>query len=105
RYLLQRDIGTLGPKLAGKLHFAVGEMDTWYLNNAVHLMQDFLDSPENPYRIADFEYGPGKPHCYMGGGDISNTQSYGTVYQRIMPQIVRRMTATAPAGADMSWKY
>ena len=105
RYILERDIATLGPKLAGKLHFAVGDMDTWYLNNAVHLMQDFLDSPKNPFRIADFEYSPGKPHCYMGGGDISNTESFGTVYQRIMPQIARHMTATAPPGADMSWKY
>ena len=105
RYILQRDIATLGPKLAGKLHFAVGDMDTWYLNNAVHLMQNFVDSPQNPYRVADFEYSPGKPHCYMGGGDISNLESYGTLYQRIMPQIARHMTATAPAGADMSWKY
>jgi hypothetical protein len=105
RYILQRDIATLGPKLVGKLHFAVGDMDTWYLNNAVHLMQDFLDSSRNPFRIADFEYSPGKPHCYMGGGDISNNESFGTVYQRIVPAIARHMTQTAPAGADMSWKY
>jgi hypothetical protein len=105
RYILERDIATLGPKLAGKLHFAVGDMDTWYLNNAVHLMQDFVDSPKNPFRIADFEYSPGKPHCYMGGGDISNNESFGTLYQRIMPQVGRHMTETAPAGADMSWKY
>jgi hypothetical protein len=105
RYILERDIATLGPKLVGKLHFAVGDMDTWYLNNAVRFMQSFLDSPKNPYRIADFEYSPGKAHCYMGGGDISNQESFGTVYQRILPEIARRMTATAPAGADMSWKY
>ncbi len=105
RYIMERDIATLGPKLAGKLHFAVGDMDTWYLNNAVHLMQNFVDSPKNPFRVADFEYSPGKPHCYMGGGDISNMESFGTVYERIMPQIARRMTAMAPAGADMSWKY
>lgn len=105
RYLLERDFATLGPKLAGKIHFAVGDMDTWYLNNAVHLMQNFLDSPKNPFRIADFEYSPGKPHCYMGGGDISNLESHGTLYQRILPQIARHMTATAPQGADMSWKY
>lgn len=105
RFILQRDIATLGPKLAGKMHFAVGDMDTWYLNNAVHYLQDFLDSVKSPYRIADFEYSPDKPHCYMGGGDISNVESFGTVYQRIMPQIARHMTATAPPGADMSWKY
>lgn len=105
RYILQRDIATLGPKLAGKMHFAVGDMDTWYLNNAVHMMQTFVDSPQNPFRIADFEYSAGKPHCYMGGGDISVNESYGTVFQRVMPQIVKHMKATAPAGADMSWNY
>ena len=105
RYILQRDIATVGPKLVGKLHFAVGDMDTWYLNNAVHLMQNFTDSPENPYRIADYEYSPGKPHCYEGGGDISNRESAGTKYQRIMPQIAKHMLATAPSGADMSWRY
>jgi Putative esterase len=105
RYILQRDIATLGPKLADKMHFTVGDMDTWYLNNAVHLMQSFVDSPNNPFRIADFEYSPGKPHCYMGGGDISTNESYGTVYQRVMPHIAKHMMATAPAGADMSWNY
>lgn len=105
RYILERDISTLGPKLAGKIHFAVGDMDTWYLNNAVHLMQTFLDSPKNPFRIADFEYSPGKPHCYLGGGDISTSESFGTLYQRILPPMARHMASTAPPGADMSWKY
>jgi hypothetical protein len=105
RYILERDLARLGPKLAGKIHFAVGDMDTWYLNNAVHLIEDFLESPKNPFRIADFEYSPGKPHCYMGGGDISNLESRGTLYQRIMPQIARHMTDSAPPGADMTWKY
>jgi hypothetical protein len=105
RYIIERDLATLGPKLAGKIHFAVGDMDTWYLNNAVHLMQQSLESAKNPFRIADFEYSPGKPHCYAGGGDISTLQSYGTLYQRIMPQIAKHMMATAPANADQSWKY
>jgi hypothetical protein len=105
RYILQRDIATLGPKLVGKLHFAVGDMDTWYLNNAVHLMQAFTDSPLNSFRIADYEFSPGKPHCYEGGGDISNSESRGMKYQRIMPEIAKHMLATAPAGADLSWRY
>ena len=105
RFILQRDIAVLGPKLAGKLHFAVGDMDTWYLNNAVRLMQRFTDSSQNPYRIADYEFSPGKPHCYQGGGDVSNAESSGTKYQRIMPQIAKHMLATAPANADMSWRY
>jgi hypothetical protein len=105
RYILERDISKLGPKLANKVHFAVGDMDTWYLNNAVHLIQDFLDGPNNPFLIADFEYSPRKQHCYAGGGDISPGESYAAVFQRIMPQIAKDMSATAPAGADMRWKY
>lgn len=105
RYIIERDLAKLGPKLAGKVHFAVGDMDTWYLNNAVHLMQQSLESAKNPFRIADFEFSPGKPHCYAGGGDISTLQSYGTLYQRILPQIARHMTETAPQNADASSKY
>ena len=105
RYILQRDIAALGPRLSGKLHFAVGDMDTWYLNNAVHLMQNFTESPQNPFRIADYEFSPGKPHCYEGGGDISNRESGGTKYQRIMPQIAKHMLATAPPGSDTTWRY
>jgi hypothetical protein len=104
RYILQRDIATIGPQLVGKLHFAVGDMDTWDLNNAVHLMQGFTDSPQNPFRIAECEYSPGKPHCYQGEY-ISNREGSGTRYQRIMPKIADHMLATAPANADMSWRY
>jgi len=105
RSILERDISTLGPKLAGKLHFAVGDADTWYLNNAVHLMQQLTDSHRIPYRIADYEFSPGKAHCYQGGGDVSTLASYGTLYQRILPRISQRMRATAPANADTSWLY
>ena len=104
-HILQRDIATLGPKLAGKVHITVGDMDTWYLNNAVHLMQDFLDSPKNPYKIADFEYGYMQPHCYAGGGRVTNRESYRTMLQRVMPAIAKHMEETAPKGADMTWKY
>ena len=46
--IMQRDWKTLGPKLAGKLHFFVGESDTWYLDRAVHLLHDFLESTTDP---------------------------------------------------------
>jgi len=104
-HIMQRDWTSLGSKLVGKLHIAVGDMDTWYLNNAVHLVQDFLDGPENSYKVATFEYGYRQPHCYAGGGNISTGQSIATMYQRIMPEIARHMKETAPQGADMSWEY
>jgi len=100
-HIMQRDWATLGPKLVGKLHFAVGEMDTWYLNNAVHMFQDFHDSPKNPYKVADFDYGARKPHCYTGAGATGEAG----VLQRILPEFEKRIKATAPSGADMSWQY
>ena len=42
RYILRRDWATLGPKLRGKLHIYVGDMDNYYLNNAVYLVEEFL---------------------------------------------------------------
>jgi hypothetical protein len=104
-HIMQRDWPTLGPKLVGKLHIAVGDMDTWYLNNAVHFVQDFLDGPKNQYKVATFEYGYRQPHCYAGGGNISAAESVATMYQRIMPQIAEHMKDTAPQNTDLSWQY
>ncbi len=50
--ILKRDWPTLGPKLEGKLHFAVGDADTYYLNNAVHMLETQLDGTRNPHSDA-----------------------------------------------------
>lgn len=104
-HIMQRDWATLGPKLAGKLHLAVGDMDTWYLNNGVHRMQEFLDSPANPYKVADFDYGPGQPHCYTGGPELTPQERNGRLLQRILSQAAEHMVKTAPKDADMNWRY
>lgn len=44
----QRNWPTIGPKLAGKLHFFTGEMDDFYLNLAVYRMEDFLNGTTAP---------------------------------------------------------
>ena len=106
RYILQRDWKTLGPNLVGKLHFSVGDMDTYYLNNAVHLMQDFLESTNYPYYAGDFDYGPGRPHCYTGKDGLPVEAAGLTWTQRVVRQSVERMLKTAPQGADVSsWRY
>jgi hypothetical protein len=46
--ILQRDWMTLGPKLHGKLHLYVGSEDTYFLNDAVYLMEDFLTQTGTP---------------------------------------------------------
>lgn len=105
--ILNRDWPTLGPKLEGKLHFAVGDGDTYFLNNAVHLLQKQLDQTRNPHSDATFQYGPGMPHCYTGGPSEYTMQENNADWpQRILPKMVEHMVATAPAGADTkSWQY
>jgi hypothetical protein len=106
RYILQRDWKKIGPDLVGKLHFAVGDMDSYYLNNAVHLMQDFLESTNYPYYAGDFDYGPGRPHCYAGKDDLPVQEAGATTNQRVIRKAVERMLKTAPAEADVSsWRY
>ena len=96
----------MGPKLAGKLHFAVGEADTYYLDRAVHLLEPFLESTTDPYYRGSFDYGVRRPHCYAGGSDPDQRVNNFTTTQRILPQMVKHMEQTAPSGADVtSWKY
>jgi hypothetical protein len=105
--ILKRDWPTLGPKLEGKLHFAVGDGDTYFLNNAVHLLQKQLDQTRNPHSDATFQYGPGMPHCYTGGpSEYTMQQNNADWAQRVLPQMTQHMLATAPPGADTkSWQY
>jgi S-formylglutathione hydrolase FrmB len=61
RLVLQQNWKTLAPKLQGKIHISVGDADNYFLNNAVHLMEQSLSKVDPPFngRIA---YGPGKGH-------------------------------------------
>jgi hypothetical protein len=101
--MLQREWATLGPKLAGKLHFAVGDNDSYYLDRAVRLTEKFLESTKEPgkgpYYAGDFDYGHLQPHGYTGDPRIP-------LNQRLMPLMMEHMLKTAPAGADVkSWRY
>jgi hypothetical protein len=49
RLVLKKDWPTLGPKLRGKIHIWVGEADDYFLNNAVHLLDDFLSRARPAY--------------------------------------------------------
>src|SRR5262249_10999232 len=48
-YILRRDWKMLGPKLEGKIHIYCGDMDNYYLNNAVYLVEDFLKGTTEPF--------------------------------------------------------
>jgi hypothetical protein len=106
RYILERDWKTLGPKLKGKIHIYCGDMDNYYLNNAVYLMEDFLKKTNNPFYAGEVAYGDRAEHCWNGDHVNANYVSrlrYNTMY---LPKILKRIEESAPKGADTkSWKY
>ncbi len=106
RYILERDWETLGPKLRGKIHIYCGDMDNYYLNNAVYLMEEFLENTENPYYEGEIDYGDRAEHCWNGDHARPNAISRLRYNQMFIPRIVQRILETAPEGADLkSWRY
>jgi hypothetical protein len=105
-YILQRDWKTLGPKLQGKIHIYCGDMDNFYLNNAVYLMEAFLESTKDPYYAGEVKYGDRAEHCWNGDPTRPNAISRLRYHQMYIPKAVERILKTAPLGADlMSWRY
>lgn len=105
-YILQRDWKTLGPKLQGKLHIYCGDMDNYYLNNAVYLIEEFLENTKDPYYDGEVDYGDRAEHCWNGDQSRPNALSRLRYNQMYVPKILRRIRAAAPKGADLkSWRY
>ncbi len=104
--ILTRDWPTLGPQLQGKLHIYVGSDDTYFLNDAVYRLEDFLKSTTSPSYDGEVAYGPKAEHCWNGDPTLPNAYSrlhYNTMY---LPKILERIEKSAPAGADLtSWRY
>jgi len=92
--ILRTNWATLGPKVANKLHLYVGDMDSYFLNDAVEKLNEFLSKAENPKFGGEVVFQRRAPHCWGPRG----------------PELLQKMTAqiekVAPAGADLqSWKY
>ncbi|UJP65055.1 alpha/beta hydrolase-fold protein [Mongoliitalea daihaiensis] len=106
-HILRRDWEKgLGEKLKGKIHIYCGDMDNYYLNNAVYLVEEFLESTTNPYYAGEVDYGDRAEHCWNGDHEhplyISRLR-YNTFY---LPKILDIMKRDAPRGADLSsWMY
>jgi len=106
RYILERDWKTLGPRLRGKIHIYCGDMDNYYLNNAVYLMEDFLKKTQNPYYDGEVDYGDRAEHCWNGDHTRPNAVSRLRYHQMHIPKIMARIEKSAPEGADLtSWRY
>jgi hypothetical protein len=106
-HILRRDWDKgLGKKLEGKLHLYVGDMDNYYLNNAVYLVEEFLESTRTPYYNGEVEYGDRAEHCWNGDPTRPNALSRLRYHQMFIPKAIDRLLKTAPPGADLkSWRY
>lgn len=82
----------IGRSLVGKLHFYAGDMDHYYLNLAVYLAEEFLESTKDPYYGGSFTYGrPMKGH--------TRPVSIGTLLRQMADAIVRNAPPGEPAPA------
>jgi hypothetical protein len=104
-HILRRDWARLGPKLRGKLRLYVGDMDNYYLNNAVYAVEEFLRTAQ-PAADAVIDYGDRAEHCWNGDHTRANAYSRLRYPQMVLPWAAERMLKTAPPGADVrSWRY
>jgi len=96
RYIMERDWDKIGKDLEGKVNIYCGDMDNYYLNNAVVLTEAFLEKTTNPYYGGEVDYGNGAEHCWNGDQENPNYISrlrYNTMY---LNKIKERLKKTAP---------
>jgi hypothetical protein len=105
-YIMQRDWATLGPKLVGKVNIYCGDMDNYYLNNAVYLTEEFLESTTSPYYNGEITYGDRAEHCWNGDPNEPNAISRLRYHRMFIPKWAKTVGLLAPEGADLtSWRY
>jgi enterochelin esterase-like enzyme len=94
RLVLESNWSTLGPKVGHKLNLYVGDMDSYYLNNAVEKLNEFLVKAANPAFTGEVVFERRAPHCWgPRGADLMN-------------KLVRQIEKFAPPGADLkAWRY
>ncbi len=91
--VLRNNWPTLGPKVADKLHFYVGDMDTYYLNNAVERLNEYLSEVNNPKFTGEVVFQRRAPHCWGPRG--------GELLRKLAAQVDKG----APAGTAKTWRY
>ncbi|MFC1728915.1 alpha/beta hydrolase-fold protein [candidate division KSB1 bacterium] len=88
----------LGPKLVGKLYLLCGDMDNYYLNEAVLELEDFLTNTTDPYYAGSFQYG--RPRAGHGWSPYGRNSG---IRERVLAEHMRN---NAPPGEDTSrWNY
>lgn len=105
-HIMRRDWATLGPKLRGKVHLYCGDMDNYYLNNAVYLAEDMLKGLSNPPYDGQVDYGDRAEHCWNGDHTQPNAISRLRYHRYFIPKWTEEVQQRAPKGANLQeWRY
>ncbi len=105
-HIIERDWPKLGEKLKGKIHVYVGDMDSYYLNDAVYSAEDILKKLQNPACNCEVDYGDRAEHCWNGDHTQPNYVSRLRYHQMYITKWAEEVKSRAPQGADLtSWRY
>jgi len=105
-YILKRDWAKHGKDWENKIHLYCGDMDNYYLNNAVYLAEEILSETTEPYYNGEVDYGDRAEHCWNGDHENGNHISRLRYHRMFINKYVERVQKVAPEGADLnSWRY
>jgi hypothetical protein len=92
--VLRTNWATLGPNVAHKLNAYTGDMDSYYLNDALENLHAFLQKAENPKWTGEILFQRRAPHCW------------GPRQAELLEKMTNQIEKYAPAGSDLkSWRY
>lgn len=105
-HIIKRDWPKLGDKLKGKIHIYVGDMDNYYLNNAVYTAEDMLKKLSNPLCNCEVTYGDRAEHCWNGDPTQPNYITRLRYNQMFIKKWAEEIKTRSPKNADLkSWRY
>jgi hypothetical protein len=105
-HIIKRDWPKIGNSLKGKIHIYVGDMDSYYLNNAVYTAEDMFKKLNNPNCNCEVDYGDRAEHCWNGDHTQPNYISRLRYHQMFIKKWAAEVKTRAPKGADLkTWRY
>jgi hypothetical protein len=97
-YILKRDWQKHGKDWEHKIHLYCGDMDNYYLNNAVYLAEDVLQATHHPYYNGEVDYGDRAEHCWNGDHENGNHISRLRYHRMFIRKYAQKVHLVAPPG-------
>jgi hypothetical protein len=92
--VLRTNWTTLGPNVAHKLNAYMGDMDSYYLNDALENLHAFLQKAESPKWTGEIVFQRRAPHCW------------GPRPAELLEKMTKQIEKYAPPGSDLKgWRY